>query len=63
MVTDEGNKLTSGHSEVAELDKIKILENVKTHFLHHPQHIKQWKIKETDNYVDSISNVISSCIA
>lgn len=39
-------------------------QNVKIHFLHHPpQYIKQWKRKDTDNYVDSISTIIKSCIA
>jgi len=38
-------------------------KNVKIHFLHHPQYIKQWKRKETDNYVDSISTIIKSSIA
>ncbi len=38
-------------------------KNVKISFLHHPQYIKQWERKETDNYVNSISTIIKSCIA
>ncbi len=38
-------------------------QKVKIHFLHHPQYIKQWKRKEMDNYVDTISTIIKSCIA
>ena len=49
----------------AETSKDTMLNNklVKIHFLHHPQYIKQWKRNETDNYVESISSIIKSCIA